>query len=382
MKEAILCVDDEQSMLNANRMFLGNDFMVTTANGGNAALAVLAQQGPFAVIVSDLHMPGMSGIQLLAATRERYPETVRVLLTGGADLKLAIQAVNDGHLFRFLTKPCSRATLISGVTAAVTQYRLITAERELLDKTLRGCVQILGEILALVNPSAFGRAVRVQRLIKGMAESINGAGAWEVDVAVILSQLGCITIPESVLTAVARGAELPSDQQNQMNAHGGIARDLLRRIPRFEQVAEIAAYQNKPFDAPPWMEREKCGKDIPLGSRLLLACFDFDTLVSRGIPEREVLDHLAGKANVYDPDIYAALRTFVEREAAAVSREVAVGELVRGMVLAEDVHSDTGVLLLGRGHPITDAVGHRLQAMAARGDSPLRIRVFVPLGVG
>jgi response regulator RpfG family c-di-GMP phosphodiesterase len=380
MSNAILCVDDEKTMLEAYRRFLEPGFTIVTANSGDAALAVMAQQGPFATIVSDLHMPAMNGIQLLALARERYPETVRVLLTGGADLEHAIQAVNDGYLFRFLTKPCSRATLISGVTAAVAQYRLITAERELLDKTLRGCVQILGEVLALVNPSAFGRTVRVQRLIKGVATLIDGAGTWEVDVSVFLSQLGCIAIPESVMIAAARGAELPDDQQKQMDTHVGIALDLLRRIPRFEQVIEIVAYQNKPFDAPSWYELEKSGKSMPLGARLLRVGFDFDELVSRGVPERQAIAHLASKVSTYDPDVFDALRILVEREAAAEIREVAVGELVSGMVLAEDVYSDAGVLLLGRGHPVTDSVGHRFHAMAARGDAPARIRIIDPLG--
>jgi response regulator RpfG family c-di-GMP phosphodiesterase len=377
---AILCVDDEKNMLDAYRRMLEPDFTIVTADCGDAALALMAQRGPFAVIVSDLHMPGMSGVQLLAITRERYPDTVRVLLTGGADLEHAIQAVNDGYLFRFLTKPCSRSTLVSGVTAAVAQYLLITAERELLDKTVRGCVQILGEVLAIVNPTAFGRAVRVQRLIKGVATLIDGAGSWEVDVSVVLSQLGCIAIPESVMNAAARGADLPDDQRKQLDTQVRISLDLLRRIPRFEQVIEIVAYQNKPFDSPAWYGLEKSGKSIPLGSRLLRIGFDFDTLVCRGVPERQAFANLASKASTYDPEVFAAIRALIEREALAESREVAVGELVRGMVLAQDVHSDTGILLLGRGHPITDAVGHRLQAMAARGDSPLRIRVIVPQG--
>jgi response regulator RpfG family c-di-GMP phosphodiesterase len=378
MKETILCVDDEKGMLEAYRHFLEPNFTIVTAAGGDAALAEM-ERTSFAVIVSDLHMPGMTGIQLLSMTRECYPETIRVLLTGGANLNHAIKAVNDGHIFRFLTKPCSRAELISAVSAAVAQRRLITAERELLDETVRGCVQILGEILALVNPSAFGRAVRVQRLIKEVSKWVHGASDWEVDVSVILSQLGCIAIPESVLAAVARGADLPEGHQKQINDNVRIARDLLRRISRFEKVAEIVAYQNKPFDAPPWSELEKCGRDIPLGSRLLRVGFDFDALVSRGLPEREAITRLEANANKYDPSLCLALKKLVEQEAAAESREVAVGELVHGMVLAEDLHGDNGVLLLGRGHPITDAVGHRLQAMAVKRDAPLRVRVLVPI---
>jgi CheY-like chemotaxis protein len=78
----VLCVDDQPEVLTAYRAFLGPKFRVTTAEGGGAALAGLAEQGPFAVVVADLHMPGMDGIRFLAAVRERYPDTLRVLLTG------------------------------------------------------------------------------------------------------------------------------------------------------------------------------------------------------------------------------------------------------------------------------------------------------------
>lgn len=378
MRESILCVDDESSMLEAYRRYLEPTYTVVMAISGEKALSALSQRGPFAAIVSDLHMPVMTGVELLAIVRERYPETVRVLLTGGADLEHAIKAVNDGYIFRFLTKPCSKAVLMSGVSASVAQYRLITAERELLDKTLRGCVKILGEILALVNPSAYGRAVRVQRLIKEMESRVPGAESWEIDVSVILSQLGHIVIPESLLTADVRGANLPNDHRAQLSKHVVIARDLLAQIPRLEQVVEIVTYQNKPFDAPSSQELEKSGKSLPLGARLIRLGFDYDSLVARGVPERQALAHLETDVKSYDPDLFLILKSIVEREAVAECREVTAGELVQGMVVAEDVYNDGGILLLGRGHPITDAVCHRLEALAARRNSPFRIRVFMP----
>jgi PAS domain S-box-containing protein len=137
MSVAVLCVDDEPDIVAAYRVFLGPTYSVTAADGGEAALGVLAERGPFAVIVSDLHMPGMDGIRLLATVRERYPDTVRVLATGHPDLNNAIQAVNDGHVFRFLTKPITPAALVSAVSAAADQYRLILADRRRAAAELR-----------------------------------------------------------------------------------------------------------------------------------------------------------------------------------------------------------------------------------------------------
>ena len=137
MSVAVLCVDDEPSMLAAYRLFLGAKFIVETASDGETALAMLAEQGPFAVVMSDLHMPGMDGVQLLGRVGKRYPDTVRVLITGHADLQDAVNAVNDGHVFRFLTKPCSPATLNAAVGAAVAQHELVISDRRRIADALR-----------------------------------------------------------------------------------------------------------------------------------------------------------------------------------------------------------------------------------------------------
>lgn len=137
MNPSVLCVDDEQALLTAYRLFLGSDYTVVTATSCREALALLATQGPFAVVVSDLQMPSMDGILFLSTIRELYPDTVRVLLTGQLDLQLALQAVNDGHVFRFLTKPCLPATLRTAVAAAVAQYELILSDRRRVEAALR-----------------------------------------------------------------------------------------------------------------------------------------------------------------------------------------------------------------------------------------------------
>ena len=160
MTEKILCVDDEPNVLQACRRQLRKRFHIETADGGEQALQAIAGQDPYAVIVSDMRMPGMDGIQFLARAKELTPNSVRIMLTGNSDQQTAIEAVNEGNIFRFLTKPCPAESLAKAIAAGVEQYRLVTAEKELLEKTLRGSIKVLTEVLSLVNPTAFGRAAR------------------------------------------------------------------------------------------------------------------------------------------------------------------------------------------------------------------------------
>lgn len=132
----ILFVDDEVAVLDSLRRNLGRCYDLETAVGPEAGLGRLETAGPFAVIVSDLRMPGMDGVAFLAKAREIAPDAVSIMLTGHGDLDAAMAAVNEGHIFRFLTKPCPPAILARSLDAALAQYRMAAADRELLRVTL------------------------------------------------------------------------------------------------------------------------------------------------------------------------------------------------------------------------------------------------------
>ena len=130
MTRKALCVDDDANILAAHRRQLRNAFKIDTAQSGQDGLKALDEKGPYPVIVSDLRMPGMDGIEFLSKAREKAPDSVRIMLTGNADLEAAIEVVNEGGIFRFLTKPCSPASLLRALNDGVSQYCLIKAERE------------------------------------------------------------------------------------------------------------------------------------------------------------------------------------------------------------------------------------------------------------
>src|SRR3569833_7072 len=127
MADKILFVDDDANLLASCERNYRRHYQLETANGGELGLEKIATRGPFAVVVSDMQMPKMNGIQFLAAVKERAPETVRIMLTGNADVEVATGVVNQGNIFRFLTKPVPPDVLAKALDDALAQHRLVVA---------------------------------------------------------------------------------------------------------------------------------------------------------------------------------------------------------------------------------------------------------------
>jgi len=128
--DRILFVDDEKNILEGYKRLLRDEFNVTTAPSGGQALAELQLLGPYAVVVSDMNMPEMNGAEFLAQVRQLAPNTVRMLLTGYKDIDLAIEAVNEGRIFRYLTKPCKKNDLVRAIKLALAQYHANVDDNE------------------------------------------------------------------------------------------------------------------------------------------------------------------------------------------------------------------------------------------------------------
>ena len=174
----VLLVDDEEAVLLAYKRDLRKHFDVRTALGGRQALDILNRNGPFAVVISDLRMPGMNGIQFLEEAKERYSDTVRVMLTGQADLPAAMKAINEGNIFRFHTKPCFLEDLVNTIKAGIEQYQrqialasenrrlaldLEASRRDAMTDSLTGIANRLRFSIRLEE--AFAQANRTRKLV-------------------------------------------------------------------------------------------------------------------------------------------------------------------------------------------------------------------------
>lgn len=366
-RPAVLCVDDEPNLLRGLTLHLRRHFEVTTTTDPEEALRWLTETpSRFAVVLSDLRMPGMDGVTLLTEAAEVAPDTSRVLLTGHADVGSMMEGINQAHVYHFLTKPCPPGRLLGTLRAAAEQHRLVNAERELLEDTLRGCVQTLTSVLSLAQPAAFGRAQRAQALVREMAEAAGQRTSWPVEVAAMLSQLGAIALPPATAARVSGGEPL-DDRERQMVARlPKVVDDLVAPIPRLEPVREILALAGRRFDR---------HDSLPWGARALRIALDFDELESQGVDEDIALQTMRSRAGAYDP---ALLQRFAERrggDAPQVTvQEMGLWQVAAGMRFLVDVRLPNGSLFIARGHVATPGVVERVKNLPSE-VSQLEVKV-------
>lgn len=363
----------------AYKRVLRGKLELSVAENGKEALNILKSSGPYAVIVSDYRLPEMDGIEILSRARDLFPDTVRIMLTGQADMQAAIDGINQGNIFRFLTKPCPSEIFLKQVYAAMEQYRLINSERELLDQTLKGSIKVLVDILALVNPMAFSRLGLIRSLAKNLARQLQVKDIWEVELAALLSQIGCVTVPPQILQRAFRQEDLTPQETALLCSHPQIGCDLLKYIPRMEEVAEAINYQMKNFDGSGYPPSSLVGEDIPLVSRILRVAGDFEGLISNSIPEMKAIRIMQEREGIYDPVILDTLEAIVIKlEQERMPILMAIYELTPGMILADDVLDGNGLVLITKYQEVTDVLISRLKNYSRMGMVQEPIKVISP----
>ena len=374
----ILLVDDEPHVLDGLRRLLRTEFAVDTAADPAIALDRIRNAGPYAVVLSDFQMPQMNGAHFLAAARAASPDTSRILLTGQADLASAAAVVNEGGILRLLLKPAARGDLVEALRAGVDQYRLITAERDLLDNTLRGSVRALTEVLALANPIVFARSTRLRSLVTLIVQASGTPLTWHVELAAMLTQIGAIALPSELLQRAEQGLPLDTEARELLSRLPTIADQVLAGIPRIDMVREAILSQNARFDGQAALD-DRAGEAIPFGGRVLRVAADFDRLESAGTDPANALETMRARTGVYDPDLLDALASVLADRSRREPKDLGAGELEVGMMLAADVRTTSGLKLVAKGQELTPSLLERI-ANYARMASGIQepVQVYVP----
>lgn len=359
----VLCVDDEVRVLHSIERSLRDKLDLTLVTSAAEALTTLRETPePFQVIVSDMRMPDMNGINLLAQVRREFPDIVRVLLTGHGDLEIVARAVNEGNIFRFLAKPCSMAEVLDTVRASVRQHNLVSAERVLLEETLKGSINAMSEILALSSPTLFGRGTRVKTLAELMCGEAGIPVDWQMQVAAQLSQIGRITLPDIIATKLATGEPLTAQESGMVERVPQVTYNIISHIPRLDEVLLTIQFMDKNFDGTGSPRGKISGDDIPIASRVLKLANRIEELQGRGYSVRRILDSLRVETGAYDPRLLKAYEAIADvAEDKAGPRGMLMHEMRIGMVMVEPVRSQAGVMLVAAGQEVSESLLRRIQ---------------------
>jgi CheY-like chemotaxis protein len=376
----VLFVDDEPHLLEGIQRALHKQVELETASSGAGGLLKLRDASQFGLVISDMRMPNMNGVQFLARVRTQAPDVVRMILTGQADLQATIAAVNEGHIFRFLSKPIAPEQLLIAITDGLRQHHLQTAEKVLLEQTLSGAVKMLIEMLDLVNPAASSKASRLQRYVIELAAALSLPSSWVYGLAAYVSQIGCVALPKEILVK-AEAAQALSDEESKLYlGHPEIAGKLLVAIPRLEDVAAIVSAQLQPIQFADKAPELKKWALRDLGHLLLHVVLLFDRAMSRGRNREAAIESVTSALPGLPRTVSQALAGLHVATQVSAVRQVTLKELVPGMILDEDLVSPKGIRLVPQGQEVTRTLIIRLTSIASGVgvSEPFRVRLASP----
>jgi FixJ family two-component response regulator len=304
-----------------------------------------------------MRMPGMDGAAFLTKVRTLWPDATRIALTGAPGRDDAAAAINEGQIFRFMTKPCVPDKLIAAVEAAVRHHQIVTAEKVLLQQTVLGCIRALADVLAIVNPVAFGRGSRIRRLALDLAAAAGLAPSWELEAAALLSQLGYVSLPIELVEKAASGGALNADEKLLLSEVPKLTHNLIARIPRLENVGTIlsqamrATSGNEPPDA-----------HLTANALVLMNVLGYDALTSKGERPEATIATLRARGGAKSASLLAHLAELQGiRDSGRQLREIRLCEVLPGMIILDDVRTDVGTLLVSRGYEVSPSFVDRVR---------------------
>lgn len=372
----ILYVDDEESIcLSFKSLMRNKKIEVFTLSDSTMIEETLRSSGPFSVVLTDQRMPGKDGVAVLREVMKDSPETMRVMVTGYADMEAVKGAINVGGIIQYISKPWNDNEMRSLVDDLIVRYN-VAAERRfllgelklknetlqlLLDGTVAGVVKLLSDAIASVSDSVAAQNVRIRKLgeaILKMMPELDDKEKWDINRALDLFNLGIILLPPLIQLRINKEGIQAVNDHPVAKSHHILAAELLKQIPQFEDVAHILLLMRKQFDGTGEPHQDRIvGKNLPLGSRILKILIDLETLSTDHFRGREVLEEMRRKRNLYDVDLIDRL---LGTQAATQNkrRDVRIPShgLTAGMMLLEDLVTQNGQLLLRKNATLTETM--------------------------
>ena len=395
---SILFVDDEANILSAlRRMFHGKNYTILLATSGAHALHQLAQQ-PVDLVVSDMHMPEQTGTQLLTIVKQRWPETMRIILTGRAEITDAMRAINDGEVYRYILKPWNEIELLTTIQDALylkncrdEKQRLENVVREqneqlhllntsleqkveartaelqqtmaMLDsahthlkKNFVTSIKVFTSLIEMRGGALAGHSRRVAEIARHIAKGmgLSDVDAQEIMIAGLLHDIGKIGIPDKILNTpsmLLSGADRSTYEKHALNGQAALI-----AIEQLQRPALFIHHHHERYDGLGFPDGLAM-LEIPLGARILALANDFDALQHGMLEDKAIspadavvsICKQAGKC--YDPAVVNAFKKWVNvapSEPVVQEINVKTSALSVGMVLSRDLNTHGGWLLVAK----------------------------------
>ena len=376
MTTKILFVDDEAKLLSAIERRMSVEYDIVTALSGSQGLDAIREEGPFAVIVTDMRMPIMDGVEFVKNARAIAPDSIYMMLTGNQDQATASRAVNEGHIFRFLNKPCHSEDLKRALNVALRQHKLLTGEKELLHKTFCGAVEVLVDILETPYSTLFTHSAAIREIVEELRVSLGVNDHWEVKLAAKLSLLGFTLMAEADRQRFEQFFSYDSESQELMKQGFHLGGKLIEKIPRLQAVAKIIHGQADLDFEREGLEDPASLKMVDSGRLLLRLALEIDRLASKGITfedgVREIQKLFTSKSSRLQEAIAYAWPSLEKLP----TMEISSKELEVGMVLSSDVTSAGGAVLVRKGRRLTPTIVEKLRYLSKENTRNRTCRIY------
>ncbi|NHZ81233.1 response regulator [Massilia sp. CCM 8695] len=421
----VLCVDDEPNILSSlRRLFRPEGYRVLVAESGAAGLAILEQE-KVDLVISDMRMPEMDGAKFLEHVRQRWPDTVRLLLTGYSDVSSILAAINRGEIYRYITKPWDDNDILLVVRHGLERHALeqekarlealtlrqndelkslnqsLEAKVEIRTEELRSSrdtiletnkklkgnfittIKILSSMIEMRGGNLAGHSRRVADLARRIAVKVglDANATQEVFIAALLHDIGKIGFPDDLLTMPVN--LLAGDMLGVFRKHPLRAEQLLMPLDDLRGVAALLRAHMERYDGGGFPDGI-AGPLIPLGARILALASDYDNLQIGALVQRRVLAPDAKQiiydavGKRYDPKVVAAFRALMDGEPVEKLRDQAMVAkyLTPGMTLSRDLVTPDGVMLLSADHVLDERLIQQVQDFESKNEVRLNIWVW------
>ena len=408
----LLFVDDETSILSAlRRLFRPHGYKILTANGGVEGLEVLSRE-KVDLVISDMRMPEMDGAQFLERVHDKWPDIVRILLTGYADIASTIAAINRGRIYRYIAKPWDDNEIVLAVRDALEKrwlelenarlnsltnqqneelkalnagLELKVAERTAeLQKTLNSLedahkalnrsfmtsVRVFSGLLELRGGRLSGHARQVAEHARAITQRMGlpEHDCQDILLAALLHDIGKIGLPDDLLTKPFN--LISGKSRADIMKHPVVGQNILMAIDQLNAAAKIVRHHHEYYDGSGYPD-QLSGIAIPLGSRILAIVNEYDalqlgTLAQRPLNATEAATFLIeNRGKRYDPAITDTFITLLAEKKKETLKELPlqVGQLKPGMVLSRDLNHRDGYLLLAHGHAVNPGIISELKQL-------------------